>query len=77
MTVHYGTIVQIMRAARYLLMFRHATYLASQLQFTGTQPNGPHWGSIVLLPSLVDLTDFTPDTFDSPRARRLRSLVPQ
>ena len=76
-SVHYGTMVQIMRSARYLLMFRHATFLSTHLQFTGTQLNGPHYRKRVLLTDLLDLSDYTPDTFNSPQARYLRSLVPR
>ena len=76
-SAYYGTIVQVMKSARFLLMFRHATFLSAQLRFTGIQPTGPHYREFVFLTDLLDLTDFTPDSFDSPRARVVRSAVPR
>ena len=76
-TASYGTIVQILRAARYLLMYRHATKLSMELIFVGKKPDHETYQKEVRLFDLLQPIDFIPDSFDTPATRQVRRLVPQ
>ena len=66
-----------MRMARFLFMYRQCNIYAMQLKFCGISPGKKHYRQVVELPDLVSITDYTPDSFDSPMARRIRAMVPQ
>ena len=58
-------------------MYRQASLYSLQLKFHGIIPGKKHYRQIVELPDLIELVDYTPDSFNSPMAKHIRSLVPQ
>lgn len=76
-TAYYGAAVQVMRSARYMLMFRQASIFSMNLKFYGIAPRSKHYHKILTLSEIINLQDFTPDSFNSETAQRIRARVSQ
>ena len=73
----YGTIAEILRAARCMLMYRHAAKISMELRFTIKQPEHQHFQEEFRLQDILNPIDFVPDSFDTPTTQKIRAQVPQ
>ena len=73
----YGTITEILRAARCMLMYRHAAKMSMELRFTIKKPEHQHYKEDFRLQDILSPIDYVPDSFDTPSTKEIRAQVPQ
>ena len=74
-TAQYSACVHTLRLARFMLMYRRATQLSMELKFT---PKDTAATQIpITLQQLLNLDDFTPDSFNSQQAQAIRATTAQ
>ena len=60
-----------------LTQYRVATTQAMDLTFKCINPRSANYSQKIKLGTILNLTDFVPDSFDTPQTRAIRAQVPQ
>ena len=73
----YGSAVQVMRSARYMIMFRQASIYSMNLKFVGIAPQSKNYRKVLELSEIINWVDFTPDSFNTETTQRIRARTSQ